>query len=112
MEDWRERLKAEYVQTKERYEKLKAHNTRRDVARHIEPCCMVDAKEREIRNYRDELTKRQQGIMGEYLHVLELRATLENIELQINAIGDIEDGTKAEPEEEIAFPTVGDADIL
>ena len=26
MEDWKDRLKAEYAQTKERYEKLKAYN--------------------------------------------------------------------------------------
>lgn len=85
MEDWKERLKAEYAQTKERYEKLKAYNVRQDVSRHIEPhtpiCSEADAKEREIRNYREDLMQRQQGIMGEYLHVLELRAALENIEL-------------------------------
>ena len=85
MEDWKERLKAEYAQIKERYEKLKAYNVRQDVSRHIEPhtpiCSEADAKEREIRNYRDDLMNRQQGIMGEYLHVLELRAALENIEL-------------------------------
>ena len=85
MEDWKERLKAEYTQTKERYEKLKAYNTRQEVSRHIEPhkpiCSEVDAKERESGNYREELMQRQQSIMGEYLHVLELRAALENIEL-------------------------------
>ncbi len=85
MDDWKERLKAEYAQTKERYEKLKAYNVRQDVSRHIEPhkpiCSEADAKERESGNYRDDLMKRQQGIMCEYLHVLELRAALENIEL-------------------------------
>ena len=37
MDEWKERLKAEYAQTKERYEKLKAYNTRQEVSHHIEP---------------------------------------------------------------------------
>lgn len=85
MEDWKERLKAEYAQTKERYEKLKAYNTRREVARHIEPrkpiCSEADAKERETESYREDLMQRQQSVMGEYLRVLELRASLDGIEL-------------------------------
>lgn len=85
MDDWKERLKAEYAQTKERYEKLKAYNTRQEVSRHIEPhkpiCSEADVKERESGNYREELMQRQQSIMGEYLHILELRAALENIKL-------------------------------
>ena len=32
MEDWKDRLKAEYAQTKERFEKLKAWNNKRTVA--------------------------------------------------------------------------------
>jgi hypothetical protein len=38
MEDWKERLKAEYAQTKERYEKLKAWNNKQEVQRRLSPC--------------------------------------------------------------------------
>ena len=37
MDDWKERLKAEYAQTKERYEKLKAWNNKREVAAKLAP---------------------------------------------------------------------------
>ena len=47
MEDWKERLKAEYAQTKERYEKLKARRSR---ARRPQP--------RDISSYRERLRNR------------------------------------------------------
>ena len=84
MEDWKERLKAEYAQTKERYEKLKAWNNKQEVSRHTayKPVCNEDdAKEKAIGEYREELMCRQQCAMGEYLHFMELRASLDGIEL-------------------------------
>lgn len=81
MEDWKERLKAEYAQTKERYEKLKAYNTKRFIERRISVCCDSDAAVRMKEEYRDELMNEQQHIIGDYLHILELRAVLEGIEL-------------------------------
>ena len=82
-EDWKGRLKAEYAQTKERYEKLKAWNNKQEVSRHTayKPVCNEDdAKEQVIGEYREELMRRQQGAMGEYLHFMELRASLDGIE--------------------------------
>ena len=50
MEDWKERLKVEYAQTKERCEKLKAWNNKRTVASELAyhtPCTSdADAAER------------------------------------------------------------------
>ena len=61
MEDWKERLKAEYAQIKERYEKLKAWNNKRTVASELTyhtPCTSdADAAERRKQQYHDELTK-------------------------------------------------------
>ncbi len=85
MDEWKERLKAEYTQTKERYEKLKAWNNKRTVASELEyhtPCSSdAEAAERRKQQYHDELTKQQQHIMGEYLHILELRAEIAGIML-------------------------------
>lgn len=76
VEDWKERLKAEYAQTKERYEKLKAWNNKQEVQRHIssEHFTIED-------DLSHDLCRRQQKAMGEYLHILELRAELHGIEL-------------------------------
>lgn len=76
MDDWKERLKAEYAQTKERYEKLKAWNNKQEVQRHL--------SSRTIRvedEFNNDLCRNQQRAMGEYLHILELRAETYGIEL-------------------------------
>lgn len=74
--DYKERFLAEYLQTKIRYEKLKAMTTKYVVT--IETCkdylgfkpsCSV------------ELLLKQQRLMGEYLGCLEQRAVIEGIEL-------------------------------
>lgn len=72
--DYKERFKAEYYQTKERYERLKAFNTK------IEVSGMTDI-EPPKHDCPDNLLRKQQNVMGEYLHILELRAVIENIEL-------------------------------
>lgn len=77
MEDWKERLKAEYAQTKERYEKLKAYNNKKE----IEACLMGDVVMTQEDYHSNRLLKEQQSVMGEYLHILELRAELAHIEL-------------------------------
>lgn len=79
MEDWKERLKAEYAQTKERYEKLKAYNNKKEVESFLldDPAVAIAPEE----SYSKLLLKKQQAAMGEYLHILELRAELEHIEL-------------------------------
>jgi hypothetical protein len=77
MEDWKDRLKAEYAQTKERYEKLKAYNNKKEVESNL----MGDVVVKQEDYYNDRLMKEQQSAMGKYLHILELRAELAHIEL-------------------------------
>ena len=73
--DYKERFKAEYQQTKIRYEKLKEFNTKIKAAR------MSSKVEMPVHDCPDELLREQQAIMGQYLHVLEVRAKIEHIEL-------------------------------
>lgn len=77
MEDWQERLKAEYARIKERYEKLKAYNNKQEVEAYL----LKDVVEEPEVMYSRVLLKKQQTAMGEYLHILELRAELHHIEL-------------------------------
>lgn len=74
--DWKERLKQEYSELKERYEKLKAYNNKLEVQR-----CLSDKFFKAEDSYRFDLLRNQQRVMGEYLHFLELRAELEGIKL-------------------------------
>ena len=75
--DWKERLKKEYSELKERYKKLKAYNTKLEVKYSISRCGDSSLED----SYRCDLLRNQQRVMGEYLHVLEIRAELEGIEL-------------------------------
>lgn len=69
-DDYKERFKAEYLQTKIRYDKL-----HRMLVKHIleveefEPKCSITI-------LRDQL-----HFMGEYLHMLEIRAEIEGVDL-------------------------------
>ena len=74
---WKSRLVEEYKQLKERYNKLKAYNNKQTVLRHTQPTTMKVEED-----YRDMLMKDQQHVMGEYLHILELRMTNEGIEYE------------------------------
>lgn len=76
MSNWQERLKEEYTQLKQKYEKLKSYNNEIEVKRNLEP--FTETVEED---YRFRLMREQQSVMGNYLHLLELRAKLENIEL-------------------------------
>ena len=73
-EDYKERFKAEYWQTKIRYERLKKYNTRIEAA---------DLMHRSgpPHDCPSFLLNEQQEIMGRYLHLLEVRAEIEGIEL-------------------------------
>lgn len=73
-DDYKERFKAEYYQTKIRYERLKAFNTK------IEAAYLV-GKEGPKHDCPLELLREQQRIMGEYLHKLEVRAVIEGVTL-------------------------------
>lgn len=79
--DYKERFKAEYYQTKCRYEKLKAFNNRIEAAHRTE--CFNVPKQVEMPEHDCpyDLLHEQQRAMGDYLHVLEVRAVIEGIEL-------------------------------
>ena len=70
-EDYKERFKAEYFQTKIRYEKLHkiivkfAAGTLK-----FQPSCPI------------ELLRNQKALMGNYLNILEIRAEIEGINLE------------------------------
>jgi hypothetical protein len=68
--DYKERFKAEYYQTKIRYEKLHKMVVRYEAGTlDFEPSCSL------------ELLKKQKGFMGNYLYTLEVRAQIEGIDL-------------------------------
>jgi hypothetical protein len=77
--DYKERFKAEYYQTKIRYEKLKAFNHKIDAAQMT--MGLENAVEEPKHDCPSYLLKDQQRAMGEYLHILEVRAVIEGIEL-------------------------------
>lgn len=78
-ENYKERFKAEYYQTKIRYEKLKAFNTK------LEASEMTKFGKNKIEEPKHDcpypLLRDQQSAMGTYLHFLELRAVIEKIDL-------------------------------
>lgn len=76
-QDHSERLKAEYWQTKIRYEKLKKRNTKVEALNYMD----VKASDDISSPYVNELLRKQQSVMGEYLHILEVRAAIEGIDL-------------------------------
>lgn len=79
-EDYKERFKAEYYQTKIRYEKLKKLNNK------IEAFHNLDYDKKNIMEEPKHdcpvtMLREQQQIMGNYLHILEVRAEIEKIKL-------------------------------
>ena len=72
-DDYKERFVAEYAQTKIRYEKLKAYCNR------IEAAHTTSKIQEPPHDCPFELLREQQHIMGNYLHVLEVRAVIEGI---------------------------------
>lgn len=69
-EDYKDRFKAEYFQTKIRYDKLHRMLIKYEAnTLTFEPKCSI------------ELLKEQKMYMGNYLRMLEIRAEIENIEL-------------------------------
>lgn len=69
--DYKERFKAEYLQTKIRYEKLHTMTIKYEAGTlDFEPSCSL------------ELLKEQKSYMGNYLRMLEIRAEIEQINLK------------------------------
>ena len=87
--DYRERFKAEYLQTKIRHEKLKLFNAKIEAARRTLCCDLsLDPLNNHVVKVEEpkhdcprELLCDQQRVMGEYLHLLEVRAVIEGIDL-------------------------------
>lgn len=77
-----ERFRAEYQQTKIRYEKLKAFCNKIEAAdrTRIDPFAPKKVEEPE-HDCPVEVLREQQCAMGQYLHALEIRAVIEGIEL-------------------------------
>ena len=68
--DYKERFKSEYYQTKIRYDKLHKMLVKYEAKTlDFEPTCSI------------ELLKEQANYMGNYLRILEIRAEIENVEL-------------------------------
>lgn len=81
--DYKERFVAEYWQTKIRYEKLKVFNTKIEAAQ-ITRFSEVDNKVKEpTHDCPTDLLRDQQRAMGDYLHLLEIRAIIEGIDLNV-----------------------------
>lgn len=77
--DYKERFRAEYYQTKERYERLKAFNNKIEAAERTRYTNKPSEEPKHDCPF--ELLCEQQRAMGEYLHILEVRAVIEKIEL-------------------------------
>lgn len=68
--DYKKRLRAEYLQTKIRYEKLHVMTIKYEAGTlNFEPSCSL------------EILKEQKSYMGNYLRMLEIRAEIEKINL-------------------------------
>ncbi len=84
--DYKKRFIAEYLQTKIRYNKLKALNTRIEAS--YRTTCYPEGEEAKSiveqpeHNCPAEVLREQQSIMGQYLHILEVRAVIEGIDLE------------------------------
>ena len=76
--DYRKRFKAEYLQTKIRYEKLKDFNNRIEASMYS-----LNVKE-PVHDCPLSLLKEQQAAMGNLLRIYELRAVIEDIDLGAN----------------------------
>ena len=70
-DNYKDRFRAEYYQTKERYQRLHLMIIKYEAGTlDFQPDCPL------------ELLKRQAKAMGEYLYVLEMRAQLDEIDLE------------------------------
>ncbi|MBQ9720990.1 MAG: hypothetical protein IJV64_09900 [Oscillospiraceae bacterium] len=74
--DYKERFFAEYAQTKIRYERLKAFCNRIEASHNS-----MNVQEPE-HDCPYEMLREQQKVMGQYLHILEVRAVIEEIDIR------------------------------
>lgn len=73
--DYRERFRAEYWQTKIRYEKLKTFCHKIKISE------LYDVEGEPEHDCPYGLLREQQEVMGQYLHLLEMRALIEGVDL-------------------------------
>ena len=68
--DYKERMKIEYAELKDKYDKLHCMLVKFDAGKlEFTPTCPI------------ELLREQASVMGKYLYILETRALIENVEL-------------------------------
>lgn len=77
-DDYRNRFWSEYWQTKIRYEKLKDFCNRIEAAQIFDTGTIVEEPKHDCPLH---MLRDQQKAMGQYLHILELRAVIEKIDL-------------------------------
>lgn len=80
-ESYKARFIAEYRQTKIRYEKLKAFNNKIEAFNRVRFAEVSNKLDEPKHDCPYDLLLEQQHIMGEYLHILEVRAVIENVDL-------------------------------
>lgn len=79
--DYKERFKAEYWQTKIRYEKLKKFNTRIEAASAVSSETKRTIVEMPEHDCPEWILSEQEKFMNDYLHMLEMRALIEGIDI-------------------------------
>ncbi len=82
--DYKERFRAEYIQTKIRYERLKAFNNKIEASNRTNNWCSRQEMPKVAmpkHDCPDDILEQQQHLMGQYLHTLELRAVIEGVDL-------------------------------
>ena len=79
--DYKDRFCAEYAQTKIRYEKLKAYNNKIEAAQITQGPFVKNKIEEPPHDCPAVMLRDQQSIMESYLHILEVRAEIEGIDL-------------------------------
>ena len=81
-DDYKDRFKAEYLQAKLRYERLKKFNTKIEAAWRTSNKGALGV-EMPKHDCPDDLLREQQRAIGEYLHILEVRAIIEGVDLTL-----------------------------
>lgn len=77
MDDWKERLKSEHRELKERLDKLHKWNIKQEVTFRVQPCRIEKIEDDQNRH----LCREQEEAMTRYLNILELRAEIYGIDL-------------------------------
>ena len=95
-ENYQDRFVAEYIQTKQRLEKLKHFNTKIEAATRTQH--LDNGVDEPLHDCPAGLLREQQAAMGEYLHLLEVRAVIEDIDLEDAINYYIQKALKAERE--------------